>query len=50
VLISTRETFRQIRDYAGARYNYVLNKLKLKQAAGILQADDLKGINAYLTQ
>ena len=50
VLISTRETFRQIRDYAGARYNYVLNKLRLKQAAGILQADDLKDINAYLTQ
>ncbi len=50
VLISTRETFRQIRDYAGARYDYVLNKLRLKQAAGILQADDLKGINAYLTQ
>jgi outer membrane protein len=50
VLISTRETFRQFRDYAGARYDYVLNKLRLKQAAGILQADDLKDINAYLTQ
>ncbi len=50
VLISTRETFRQIRDYAGSRYNYVINKLKLKQAAGILQEDDLIGINAYLTQ
>jgi outer membrane protein len=50
VLISTRETFRQIRDYAGARYNYVLNKLKLKQAAGILQADDLLKINESLIQ
>jgi outer membrane protein len=48
VLISLRETYRQQRDYAGARYQYVLNKLRLKQAAGILQEDDLKEINGFL--
>ena len=37
VLISLRETYRTQRDYASARYQYVLNKLRLKQAAGILQ-------------
>jgi outer membrane protein len=49
VLISLRETYRKQRDYAGARYNYVINKLKLKQAAGILQEDDLKEVNGFLT-
>jgi outer membrane protein len=50
VLISLRETYRQQRDYAGARYDYVLNKLRLKQAAGILQEDDLKEVNGFLVQ
>ena len=50
VLISLRETFRAERDYAGARYQYVLNKLRLKQVAGILQGDDLNEINGFLTQ
>jgi outer membrane protein len=48
VLISLRETYRKQRDYAGARYEYVLNKLRLKQAAGILQEDDLKEVNDFL--
>jgi outer membrane protein len=48
VLISLRETYRTQRDYAGARYNYVLNKLRLKQAAGILSEDDLKEANDSL--
>ena len=49
VLISLRETYRTQRDYAGARYQYVLNKLRLKQAAGILQEDDLVEVNKTLT-
>ena len=48
VLISLRETFRTRRDYASSRYEYLLNKLRLKQAAGILQEDDLFEVNLWL--
>ncbi len=50
VLISLRETFRTQRDYAGARYQYVLNKLRLKQTAGILEESDLDDANNSLTK
>lgn len=50
VLISLRETYRAERDYARSRYDYLLNKLRLKQAAGILQEDDLFEINLWLLQ
>jgi len=50
VLISLRETYRAERDYARSRYDYLLNKLRLKQAAGILQEDDLFEINLWLIQ
>ncbi len=48
VLDSRRDLFRSRRDHARARYLYVLNSLKLKQAAGILSVRDLEEINAYL--
>jgi outer membrane protein len=48
VLISLRETFRAQRDYASARYDYLINTLKLKQATGLLSADDLEQINLWL--
>jgi len=50
VLISLRETYRTQRDYASARYQYVLNKLRLKQAAGILQEADLDDANNSLVK
>ncbi|MBT8433202.1 MAG: TolC family outer membrane protein, partial [Gammaproteobacteria bacterium] len=50
VLISLRETYRAQRDYARSRYDFLLNKLRLKQAAGILQEDDLFEINRWLLQ
>jgi len=50
VLISLRETYRAQRDYAGSRYEYLLNKLRLKQAAGLLKEDDLFEINRSLIQ
>jgi len=50
VLISLRETFRTQRDYAGARYQYVLNKLRLSQAAGILREEDLNDANSSLVK
>lgn len=36
------------KSYAGARYAYIIQSLQLKQAAGILCADDLRHINAWL--
>lgn len=48
VLDASRELFRAQRDLASARYNYLLNLLRLKQAAGVLSEDDLMQINVWL--
>lgn len=48
VLLTQRELFRARADYARSRYDYLLNTLRLKQAAGNLSIDDLQGINAWL--
>ena len=50
VLLSLRETYRAERDYARSRYDYLLNKLRLKQAAGLLKEDDLFDINRWFIQ
>jgi len=48
VLDARRELLRARRDHARARYNYLLDTLRLKQAAGILQEPDLQQINEWL--
>jgi len=48
VLTTLREVYGAERDYARARYNYVINTLKLKQAAGTLTINDGKAINTFL--
>ena len=48
VLLALRETYRAERDYAGARYTYIQNTLRLKQAAGMLSRDDLEAVNTWL--
>lgn len=48
VLASQRELYRAQRDYAQARYDYLLNTLRLKQAAGTLSPEDLQHINRWL--
>ena len=50
VLISLRETYGAERDYAGSRYQYLLNNLRLRQAAGTLNEDDLFEINRWLIE
>ena len=50
VLVSLRETYRAQRDYASSRYEFLLNKLRLKQAAGTLAQEDLSDINRLLVQ
>jgi len=48
VLDSQRELLRARRDYARSRYDYLLDTLKLKQAAGIADTTDLEQINDLL--
>ncbi len=36
------------RDYANTRYDYVLNQLRLKQQAGLLNPKDIADLNRYL--
>jgi outer membrane protein len=48
VLSVLREQYRAERDYAKARYDYILNILKLKQAAGILSVQDVVQVNQWL--
>ncbi len=48
VLRALRDTFGARTDYVNARYDYVLNTLNLKSAAGTLGEQDLMAINALL--
>ncbi len=48
VLDSQRDFYLARRNYARARYDYVLQTLNLKLAAGILSEDDLKQVNHWL--
>lgn len=48
VLDSQRELFRARRDYAQVRYNYVLETLRLKLAAGTLSVQDVEQLNPWL--
>jgi len=48
VLVSQRELFRAKRDYARSRYDYILNTLRLKQAAGSLAQVDIELVNKWL--
>ncbi len=50
VLTTLRDVFRAERDYARARYNYLINTLRLKQAAGTLSIQDGVAINNFLQQ
>mgnify|MGYP000117787501 CR=1 FL=1 len=48
VLDAARDLFRARRDLAAARYEYVLNTLRLKQAVGTLSEDDVMQANTWL--
>jgi outer membrane protein len=50
VVNAQRDLLRAQRNYSNARYNYVLNTLRLKQAAGLISVDDLAKINNWLSQ
>ena len=48
VLVSLRETFSARRDYSTARYAFLLNTLRLKQAVGTLSETDLAAVSKLL--
>ena len=48
VLRARENLFRALRQYADARFNYVLDTLLLKQVAGILTPDDIIALNEWL--
>ncbi len=49
VLDARRRLFEAQRDYARSRYDYLVNVVRLKSAAGVLAPGDLGSINDYLT-
>jgi len=48
VLDARRNLFRAQTEYARSRYDYILNVLRLRQAAGILTVSDMEQINTWL--
>ncbi len=50
VVTAQRLLFQSIRDYANARYTYVVNTLTLKQAAGLLSPQDIIDLNEWLVE
>jgi outer membrane protein len=48
VLDAERDLFNAIADHAEARYDYVLGLLLLQQQAGVLDADSIQAVNAWL--
>ena len=49
VLIAQQQLFQARTDYASARNAFMVNLLKLKQAAGILEVSDLEQVNRALS-
>ncbi|MCJ7452686.1 MAG: TolC family outer membrane protein [Steroidobacteraceae bacterium] len=49
VLDARRRLFEAQRDYARSRYDYLVNVVRLKSAAGVLAPGDLSSINDFLT-
>jgi outer membrane protein len=49
VLDARRRLFEAQRDYSRSRYDYLINLVRLKSAAGVLVPQDLTAINGFLT-
>tara|TARA_B100000767_G_scaffold39843_2_gene33440 strand:+ start:3243 stop:4709 length:1467 start_codon:yes stop_codon:yes gene_type:complete len=50
LLNAQRDLFRAQRDYANTRYDFIINSLGLKRAAGILAPDDIYELNNWLVE
>jgi len=49
VLDAERNYYVALQDFANARYDYVVNSLRLKQASGTLNPEDLAELNNWLS-
>jgi outer membrane protein len=49
VLLAQQQLFTAVREYSRSRHNYLVNTLRLKQAAGSLEVADVENINRLLT-
>ena len=49
VLLAQRTVFQAKRNFASARYDYILSMMRLKQVAGQLSPEDIFGINSQLS-
>lgn len=49
VLNAQRNLFSSQRDYANARYDYILRLLELKQTAGVLNPSDIQALNQWIS-
>ena len=47
MLDAERDLYSAKRDYAQARYDYVLDSLRLKHAVGTLQQSDIQAVNSW---
>ena len=50
VLLSQQVLFQAQSDYSSARHNFLVNALRLKQAAGVISAEDVAQTNRYLVR
>lgn len=50
VLNAERQLYSAVREYNNARYDYVLNTLNLKQAAGVLSPSDLTALSLFMNK
>ena len=49
VLLSQQQLFVAQQDYARVRHNFLVENLRLKQTAGVIEVGDLQAVNALLT-
>ncbi|MDP2155732.1 MAG: TolC family outer membrane protein, partial [Sulfuricella sp.] len=49
VLNAQQQLYTAKRDLSQARYNYILNQLKLKSAVGVLRDEDVEQVNRWLS-
>lgn len=50
VLTEQRNLYAAKRNYAQARYDYIVNSLSLKQTSSLLQREDIELVNSWLSQ
>ena len=48
VLVAQRTVYQARRNFANARYDYILSMMRLKEVAGQLSPDDIYQLNAWL--